>query len=62
MKVSFIFYFMLFSSLVMFLIIDVFSQGYYSFSQKLKFIVRIPFSITAYGKHFSVWTLLLEGI
>lgn len=24
-------------------------QGYYSFSQKLKFIVRIPFSITAYG-------------
>ncbi|GAU37232.1 hypothetical protein TSUD_375340 [Trifolium subterraneum] len=24
-------------------------QGYYSFSQKLKFIVRIPFAITAYG-------------
>ncbi|KAK7411852.1 hypothetical protein VNO78_03295 [Psophocarpus tetragonolobus] len=24
-------------------------QGYYSFSQKLKFIVRIPFSITSYG-------------
>ncbi|RYR67456.1 hypothetical protein Ahy_A03g013833 isoform A [Arachis hypogaea] len=24
-------------------------QGYYSFSQKLKFIIRIPFSITAYG-------------
>ncbi|KAF1875764.1 hypothetical protein Lal_00006394 [Lupinus albus] len=24
-------------------------QGYYSFSQKLKYIVRIPFSITAYG-------------
>jgi hypothetical protein len=29
----------------------------YSFSQKLKFIVRIPFAITAYGKHFIVWTL-----
>ncbi|CAL0325501.1 unnamed protein product [Lupinus luteus] len=24
-------------------------QGYYSFSQKLKYIVRIPFAITAYG-------------
>lgn len=24
-------------------------QGYYSFSQKLKFIVRIPFAVTAYG-------------
>ncbi|XP_054821186.1 protein FIP1-like [Prosopis cineraria] len=24
-------------------------QGYYSFSQKLKYIIRIPFAITAYG-------------
>nr|ACU18202.1 unknown [Glycine max] len=29
-------------------------QGYYSFSQKLKFIVRIPFAITAYGMYFIV--------
>lgn len=29
-------------------------QGYYSFSQKLKFIVRIPFAITAYGMYLCV--------
>lgn len=28
-----------------------FWQGYYSFSQKLKHIVRLPFAITAYGMY-----------
>lgn len=46
---------MVFSCIIMFvLIINVIFQGYYSFSQKLKFIGRIPFAITAYGMHFSV--------
>ncbi|CAI0627865.1 unnamed protein product [Linum tenue] len=34
-------------------------QGYYSFSQKLKHIVRLPFAITAYGK-YKIFNLLLS--
>ncbi|CAI0387819.1 unnamed protein product [Linum tenue] len=35
-------------------------QGYYSFSQKLKHIVRLPFAITAYGTGFMVLVIVWD--
>lgn len=35
------------------------SQGYYSFSQKLKHIVRLPFAATSYGMPVCVWVVSL---
>lgn len=35
-------------------------QGYYSFSQKLKHVVRLPFAIMAYGNFNATFALILN--
>lgn len=38
----------------------IFWQGYYSFSQKLKHIVRLPFAITAYGMYILIYSYFIS--